>query len=256
MKTIRNVLRIIKSRLTNQYPKPLPKFNRISRQLSGKHGLEIGGPSPIFSASGQIPVYPLARVIDNCNFSSDTVWEGTINSSQGFAFDLTKLPGAQYIANGSSMSFLPSNSRDFILSSHCIEHLANPIGALFEWKRILCDNGLLILVIPDKDRTFDHQRPVTPISHMIQDFHNSTPESDMTHFEEVTRLHDFGRWNPDGIENFIKRCMDNNALRCMHHHVFDLNTSIDLVKYSGFEVIQATRLFPFHLVVVAKSSND
>lgn len=60
MKTIRTILGNAKRRLTNQYPKPLPHFGRLRSRLQDKHGLEIGGPSPIFSASGQIPVYPLA----------------------------------------------------------------------------------------------------------------------------------------------------------------------------------------------------
>jgi SAM-dependent methyltransferase len=254
MKTIRTVLGNIKRRLTNQYPRPLPRFDRLRSQLQDKHGLEIGGPSLIFSASGQVPVYPLARVIDNCNFSSNTVWEGTIRSAEGFTFDGNKLPGLQYIADGNSLRFIEDKSLDFIISSHCLEHLANPIGALVEWKRIIRDNGLLILVIPDKERTFDHKRPVTPISHMIHDYERSTPESDMTHFDEVTRLHDISRDPGAGsVEGFIERCMDNYAVRCMHHHVFNLNSSIKIVEYAGFEILQSARLFPFHLVLVAKS---
>lgn len=83
------------------------------------------------------------------------------------------MPGSQYIAYGNALTFIDDKSLDFVISSHCIEHLANPIGALLEWKRILSDNGLLILVIPDKERTFDHKRPVTTISHLIDDYQGS-----------------------------------------------------------------------------------
>ncbi len=44
-----------------------------------------------------------------------------------------------------------SNSLDFVFSSHCLEHLEEPSRALFEWKRVLKENGILFLYLPHKD---------------------------------------------------------------------------------------------------------
>src|SRR4029077_14748213 len=52
----------------------------------GKQGLEIGGPTARFRTSGLFPVYPLAASIDNCNFSSKTVWEGAIKEGKTFFY--------------------------------------------------------------------------------------------------------------------------------------------------------------------------
>ena len=53
-------------------------YRRIERALKGKRGLEIGGPSAIFSPAtpnGFIPpVYAIAASVDNCNFATSTTW--------------------------------------------------------------------------------------------------------------------------------------------------------------------------------------
>ncbi len=41
---------------------------------------------------------------------------------------------------------------DFIIASHVLEHIANPLLALEQWKRILKPNGLIILILPWKEK--------------------------------------------------------------------------------------------------------
>jgi len=40
---------------------------------------------------------------------------------------------------------------DFVHSSHCLEHLDDPVLALHNWLRILKPNGYLIITVPDED---------------------------------------------------------------------------------------------------------
>ena len=72
--------------------------------------------------------------------------------------------------------------------SHCIEHIANPLKAISEWKRILKDNGLILLIVPHKDKTFDHNRPITSLSHLIEDMKTDVQEDDSTHLPEILEL--------------------------------------------------------------------
>lgn len=216
-------------------------------------GLEIGGPSDIFSSCGSIPVYPLAARIDNCNFSGDTVWEGTINKGNNFIFDEGKKPGRQYIVEASNLRGIKDASYDFILSSHCIEHLANPLQGLAEWIRVLKINGLLVLVVPHKDGTFDHRRPVTTLAHMVHDFATQIQEDDMTHLEEILSLHDRSIDPGAGhFQAFQDRSRRNFENRCLHHHVFDTNLAISMVNHVGLQLLAVEVFRPMHIVLIAR----
>jgi SAM-dependent methyltransferase len=48
-----------------------------------------------------------------------------------------------------SMAGVPDASFDFVYSSHCLEHLADPAGALAQWCRLVKPGGILYLVVPD-----------------------------------------------------------------------------------------------------------
>ena len=74
------------------------------------------------------------------------------------------------ISCSTNISFINNESYDFILSSHQLEHVANPIKALFEFRRILKKNGILILVLPNFKYNFDHKREVTTYNHILKDF--------------------------------------------------------------------------------------
>src|ERR1700674_1991592 len=162
------------------FPPRLASFEKCASFVGGKVGLEIGGPSKIFGKGGIIPVYPIAGRIDNCTFSHDTTWEGEIAEGNTFQFDGRAKPGYQYIAEARKLDHIASATYDFIVSSHVLEHVANPLLALREWTRVLKDEGLLVLVVPHKDGTFDHRRAVTSIDHLVQDFDKKVDEGDMT----------------------------------------------------------------------------
>ena len=52
----------------------------------------------------------------------------------------------------------PSSSQDFVIASHIIEHLANPLAMLVDIYRVLKPQGLLVLILPDRHATFDRER--------------------------------------------------------------------------------------------------
>jgi hypothetical protein len=51
-----------------------------------------------------------------------------------------------------------------------LEHIPNPLAALFEWHRVLRPGGKLYLVVPDKRYTFDSAREITSARHVLDDF--------------------------------------------------------------------------------------
>lgn len=52
---------------------------------------------------------------------------------------------AQYL-NG-----IDDGSLDFVHSSHCLEHLNNPLEGLQNWFRVIREGGHLIITVPDED---------------------------------------------------------------------------------------------------------
>jgi SAM-dependent methyltransferase len=225
--------------------------------LEDSIGLEIGGPSGIFRRHRIFPVYSIAARIDNCNFSHETVWEGTIAQGETFNYDKRRPPGNQFISEATDLGGIADGSYDFILSSHVLEHIANPVRALMEWIRVLRIGGVLVLVVPHRDATFDHRRPVTTLEHLISDFEQKKSESDMTHAQEILRLHDLAR-DPfaGGFESFKIRTEDNLNNRCLHHHVFNTSLAAGLVHFMNLQLIAVQAVKPQHIFVAAQKLGD
>ena len=112
-----------------------------------------------------------------------------------------------------------------------------------------------MLVVPHKDGTFDHRRPVTSLEHLIQDFDRHTDEGDMTHLEEILRLHDLSKDPGVGdLQYFQERSKRNMENRCLHQHVFDTHLVVEAVNYMGLRILAVELFQPYHIVVIAKKT--
>jgi SAM-dependent methyltransferase len=229
----------------------IKSLSEIESFFKQKKGLEIGGPSRIFAENGYIPIYPIAKDIDGVNFSTNTVWENTIAEGKTYNFGGDS-QGHQYIKDGTDLSIIEDNAYDFVLSSHSLEHIANPIKALKEWIRVLKDGGALLLILPDSKYTFDCNRPITQFEHLLQDFKNDVDEKDLTHLDEILSLHELS-YDPgvSSVEEFKKRSMDNYSNRCLHHHVFDIQLLTQILIYLDLKVVTTDVAPPFNLIVMA-----
>ena len=228
-------------------------YNLCRGLIEGKSGLEIGGPSPIFARRGLFPAYTVAGHIDNCNFSTHTLWERSLEEGSSFQFDKRRPRGSQYFLEATDLRGLASESYDFALSSHVLEHVANPLLALSEWIRVIKPDGILVLVVPHKEGSFDHRRPVTTLQHLLEDFDKGTTEADTTHLGEILELHDLSR-DPEagGIESFKQRAADNLQNRGLHHHVFDAELAVAVVHNSGLQILAVEVVRPFNIFVIAR----
>lgn len=66
------------------------------------------------------------------------------------------LPGARPIdlERGGNADALPEGEWDYVFSSHCLEHLTNPVAALEHWKTRLRPGGVLFLYLPHSDMVY------------------------------------------------------------------------------------------------------
>jgi SAM-dependent methyltransferase len=224
-------------------------FPMYLQHLSEKRGLEIGGPSEIFRQGNALPVYEAVGALDNCDFSKSTVWA---KHTEAFFFSSRKAPGNTLFCDGSALVSVPDSTYDVVLSSHNLEHFANPVKALTEWKRVLTPGGALVLVLPHYWTTFDHRRLPTDVDHMFDDFSNGIGEDDLTHLPEILERHNLDR-DPGGCsaDEFRQRSLDNLNNRCLHHHVFDEHNSRELLSRAGYEVLTVEFRLPCHICILA-----
>lgn len=226
---------------------------KFQTAVAGKAGLEIGGPSAVFGDFGELPLYRYVSSLDNCVYSEETIWEGQRSEGKTFQYHAGKPNGQNFICEATNLSSISDSSYDFLLSSHNLEHISNPIKALKEWIRVVRRNAPIIILLPDYRRTFDHNRRPTPVSHMLEDFILEKNETDLTHLDEILALHDLSRDRAaGGWVQFKERSLRNPENRCLHHHVFDENNSVELLGVVGLSVLAAEVSKPFHIIILAE----
>lgn len=239
---------LLKDKFFPDSMKPIKKMNLYLKFFADKKGIEIGGPSAIFS--DEIPIYQAIVSLDGCNFGSQTIWEGNIVEGDSYNY-FEKKKGFQYICEASNLATIPNENYDFLIASHCLEHCANTLKTVKEWLRVVKKGGAILLILPEKRFTFDQNRPVTTFEHLLQDFENDVDESDLTHLEEIIKLHDLNRDLAAGTkEHFKKRSVANYENRCLHHHIFDFELLHNIFNYYDIKIINTTFAKPYHQIIL------
>jgi SAM-dependent methyltransferase len=248
LKGLYGIKRLIIKKYFVKKVKPIKGFKKYKHFFENKVGIEIGGLSQIFKS--EIPIYPIVKNVDGCNFSSQTVWEGQVQEGNNYNFFDSK-NGYQYICEASDLNRIPSEKYDFIISSHCLEHCANTLKTVNEWLRVIKKGGVILLVLPDKRYTFDRNRTLTKFSHLLDDYTNEVNENDLTHLSEILESHDLSLDEAAGsIDQFKKRSLDNYNNRCLHHHVFDFELLKQIFEYNNIKTVNTTFVKPYHQIIL------
>ena len=216
-------------------PKRFSNYKIICANLKNCTILEVGGPSTIFYT--KIPIYQKIKSLDVVNFSNNTTWEGNIKEGMNCNYYMNRF-AYQYISEATILEKINNNYYDAVISSHCLEHVANPIKALMRWKEVLTVDGKLLLILPKKNDNFDHRRKDSTIEHLIFDYKNNTSEDDKTHLNEFIKLFDLDRQpgKKITIDEHIKRTNNNFINREVHHHVFSQKLIFETLKYINLEM--------------------
>ena len=207
------------------------ELNEILKKITyNKNGLEIGGPSP---NTGSV-IYENVNNMDNINFSNKTVWS---DHDEDYNFYENK-KGKTIINDAVKLKSIRNSSYDFLFSSHNLEHIANPLKAINEWLRVIKDDGYIILILPEKSQTFDHKRSISPFDILLQQYNNNVGEDDLSSLREILTYHDLSKdENAGSFVDFVKRSLNNNENRCLHHYVYDENLLKQICNYFNCEYI-------------------
>lgn len=127
----------------------------------------------------------------------------------------------------------PDGHFDFLVNEHVLEHLPDPIQGLKEWRRVLRPGGILFITLPHPARTFDRNRSITPLEHLMSDHDRGVDSLEDFHWPEwKEKVIDAGlapQYQPYSKEETLQ----NNLI---HRHVFVPETLGALLKSLSFEV--------------------
>ena len=140
---------------TGSAPAPSPALQFID--VAGMRGLEIG---PLAS--------PRVKKSDGSVFYVDHCTTEELRASYAanslMRPHLDEIVEVDYVVrDGSSISATvgADGPFDYVIASHVLEHLADPIGWLEDVRHVLAPDGLVSLVVPDKRFSFDINRSLT-----------------------------------------------------------------------------------------------
>ena len=155
--------------------------------------------------------------------------------------------GGQYIKLEGLVLPVTDSSFDVVVSRHVLEHIGDPIAALLEWSRVLRRGGYLYLSLPDRPKTPETARALTPLAHLVRDHVAQVPPLDPGHKAEIETT---------GV-GIIEH--DRYELPYVHFHTFEKDSAEALLRHCGFEIVPLTlsdwELFhrqPWDLILLAR----
>lgn len=133
-----------------------------------------------------------------------------------------------YVTDIQTLQGIADNTLDFIVACHVIEHTTNPISAILACHRALKSGGKLVLVVPDMERTFDRERQVTTLAHLLEDYEEPSSRRDRAHYEEFyTKAFKI----PDG-QDFSEYVARQHAEGfSIHFHAWTYDAFLQLIEH-------------------------
>lgn len=228
-------------------PPRLSTADALRDLVRGQHAIEIGGPSYAFGPKGLLPLYDALGTLDLVDYSETTVWTESGQTDR----DQTLPAGRLIVAEATELSAIADEQYDFLFNAGVLEHLADPLRGLGEWRRVLRPGGRLLVLLPRGEETFDRRRPITTTEHLMAD--RGRDEDDATHVSEVLRLYDHARAEEILTrEELVELCQRNAEARWMHHHVFDERLGQWAMEQAGFTVEWIDYGWPFWICILAR----
>lgn len=90
---------------------------------------------------------------------------------------------------------LASNSTNFLVASHVLEHCSSPINVLIEWDRVIRDGGYLFLIVPKREAPYgDQDRRISSIEVIRKAYLDSWTNEQAFNFTPDFPSPEFRRW--------------------------------------------------------------
>jgi SAM-dependent methyltransferase len=136
-------------------PPPVSPPSRLASAWCRGSGIEIGG-------SAHNP-FGLDSLNVDLTGSMATAFKEMERARCGMALPVDLVAPAEAIP-------LPDGSVDFVVSSHVLEHLPDPVRGLLEWGRLIRPGGVIFMIVPHRDRIYDAGKERTTLAHLVEDY--------------------------------------------------------------------------------------
>lgn len=95
-----------------------------------------------------------------------------------------RLVTVDVVDDGQTLGTVADASLDFVVANHFLEHCRNPLRTVARMCSVLRPGGILFLTIPDKRYTFDVDRDVTPLEHLLAEYEQGADDTFPAHVQE------------------------------------------------------------------------
>ena len=138
--------------------------------------------------------------------------------------------------DGQVLGKLGDSSQDFIIANHVIEHMSDPIRALENWSRVLKVGGRLFMAVPDMEQTFDKNRTLTDLQHLVEDYEDPSPDRDFEAFLEFATEVSAKIVGACSLEDSAKHAeLMWKEQYSIHYHVWNQETFREMLEFlSGY----------------------
>lgn len=144
--------------------------------------------------------------------------------------DATKFTNPEYIINldHNGLSQFENEKFDFVILSHVIEHVANPVNVIKELFRITKRGGHIVIACPDKRYTPDINRPITTVEHLWKEYEEQITEVSDEHYIDFLKYVHPEVYNQGGkvVSDALLRVRNRRE----HSHVWDSNAFKNLLQ--------------------------
>ena len=137
------------------------------------------------------------------------------------------LVDADILDDGETLDSIEDKFYDFIIAKHMIEPCRNPIGTLKTFLRVLKVGGIIYLGVPDKRYTFDFERSITPLEHIIRDYEEGPEWSHLSHYEDWVRVVE--KVSEEQFSTRVQELYDQD--RDLHFHVWTSQDFLELLIF-------------------------
>jgi SAM-dependent methyltransferase len=114
------------------------------------------------------------------------------------------------------LSAVADESQDFVVASHVLEHLADPLSQIEDMHRVLKRGGVALIFLPDRRYTFDRDRAPTQLEHLIADRRDRVTVVSDEHLED--HLRKTGVWQDSWTDEDRRSEFARNRERSIHVH--------------------------------------